>query len=883
MITLKNVTKIYKIKNKSDCIAVNNVTLEFKDKGMIFIIGKSGSGKSTLLNLIGGLDKCSSGEIIADGNNITKMESRKVTKYRSSYVGFIFQDYHVLDNFTVRENVNLALDITSQEDDEKVNRILNLVDLNMYVDRYPTELSGGQKQRIAIARALVKDSKVILCDEPTGNLDKKTSTQILELLKKISQEKLVIIVSHNMVDASTYADRIIELSDGQVIRDRRRSENYNNEFKIENDIVYLPHYRDLTSNELIILNEEIQANDNLSFKQINNRFYETTPLNQKMEKVELVSSKMSRKTSKKLFKMFFRHKKVSMAISVFLVSLLVVCFAIFQSFLNFNSNEELSKTLEKHDIETIPLQKGEFNAENNVTLGYLKDITDEEIQSFYDCGFKGNIYMKYNNTLPLSYSSTYLDSEHKLSISTLFTMFYTKETLGVIQCDEEFLISLFGENNELKMLAGGKEGKEYGVLIPDYIADSMLFYNSDKTLTYDDLIGEYYFRKVKYGYVNGIFDTNYEEKYKAVIDKYQHAFENPNEVGKIYKQLIDDETFNDFLVYAMTYLGYGYTFNKNYATVLESNEFRDIIKLSRYEFKKDEETKNFNSTTIVFYDDEFFKELYPSYKKAVPNLKNNEIVLGITIYNRLFGTSYTSNKEFTPHPVTFTFYENHEKEGKILFQKEYQIVSLVTGSSCLMEIDDNFDLRKFDVIKYGMILDNQDNISEVALNADKKGFLISSVDATQISTINRVLEVFDDFFIFIEMFFFLIMIIFLVNIGISSIKKNRYEIGVLRAIGTSGRDIIKIFIRQSVLVCIAISIVANIGIFIGEKVANFILVEAFEKVLNITFNDLVLINYIPKLVLLDLIYIIIISFISFIIPQISLFKIKPIDIIRAKE
>ena len=747
MITLKNVTKIYKIKNKSDCSAVNNVRLEFKDQGMIFVIGKSGSGKSTLLNLIGGLDKCTSGEIIADGNNITKMESRKVTKYRSSYVGFIFQDYHVLDNFTVRENVNLALDITSQQDDEKVNKILNLVDLNMYADRYPTELSGGQKQRIAIARALVKDSKVILCDEPTGNLDKKTSTQILELLKKISQEKLVIIVSHNMVDANTYAERIIELSDGQVIRDRRRSENYSNEFKIENDVVYLPHYRDLTSNELIALNEEIQKNDNLSFKQINNHFYDTTPLNQEMKKVELVSSKISRQTSKKLFKMFFRHKKLSMIMSVFLVSLLVVCFAIFQSFLNFNSNEELSKTLKKHDIETIPLQKGEFDSENNVTLGFLKDITDEEIQSFYDSGFKGNIYMKYNNTLPLSYISTYLDSEHKLSISTLFTMIYTKETLGVIQCNEEFLISLFGENNELKMLAGEKTGKEYGILIPDYIADSMLFYNSDKTLTYDDLIGDYYFRKVKYGYVNGIFDTNYEEQYKTVIDKYQHAFDNPNEAGKIYKQLINDEIFNDFLVYAMTYLGYGYTLNDNYAKSLESSEFRDIIKISRFEIKKDEEDSYFNSSTMLFYDDEFFKELYPSYKKTIPDLKNNEIVLGLTLYNKIFATTYTSTKEFTPHSVTFTFYENHEDGGKVLYQKEYQIVSLVAGSSCLMEIDDNFDLRKFDVIKYGMILDNQNNISEVALNADRKGFLISSVDATQISMINKVLEVFDDFFI----------------------------------------------------------------------------------------------------------------------------------------
>lgn len=884
MIVLKNVTKRYKIKHKSDCVAVNNVSLTLPDKGMVFIIGKSGSGKSTLLNLLGGLDRCSSGEIVVDGNVLSKLSNRSLTKYRSSYVGFIFQDYHVLDNFTVKENVELALDIASDEDEERVNKVLNQVDLSMYADRYPSELSGGQKQRIAIARAMVKDSKIILCDEPTGNLDNKTSSQILGILKKISQEKLVVIVSHNMADADNYADRIIELYDGQIVRDRRRSENYNNEFRIENDVVYLPHYRDLNSNELILLNEEIQNNDNLSFKQIDNRFYPTVEGNQEMNKVELSSSKMSRKTIGKLFKIFFRHKRVGISISVFLVSLLVVCFAIFQSFLNFNSNKELSNVLNKYDINTIPLQKGTFTPDGNVELGWLRNVTDEDIQAFYDAGYEGKIYKKYNNTLVFSkYSSTTVDYEGTISIPSLFAMFYATETLGVINCSEEFLISLYGVDGKLNMLAGSTTGKDYGMIIPDYLADSLLFYSDNKDLEYSDLIGEYYYGTIKYGYINGIFDTNYEEKYDEIIKLYKEAFNSSN-LTSLYNDLINNELYKDFLANAVTYLGYGYSFEEDYSKALINKDFRNIICLSKFGVTINDDKSNFVSSTVTFMDDELFDQYYPKNASYVGDLKDNEIVMGITLYNKLFGTSYTNPSEFTPCDLKITIYEDYDKESRILYEKEFKIAYIIPGGfNFILEVDDNYDLFGYDVVNYGLILDNQENISDVLMVADERGYLINAVDATKIGTINSVLEVFDDFFLFIELFFLLIMLIFLINIGISSIKKNRYEIGVLRAIGTSGRDIIRIFVRQSILVCVSICVVANIGIFLGEYVANWILVSAFEKILKVNLNDLVLISYIPKLVIEDLIYIVIISFLSFVIPQMLLFRIRPIDIIRAKE
>ena len=196
MIELRNVSKIYKSKKGNKTTALNNVSLKFDDKGMTFILGKSGSGKSTLLNIIGGLDKYDSGDIFILGKSSKDFKNSDFDSYRNTYVGFVFQEFNILEDYNVYENISLALQLQQKNiDKEKIDKLLDKLGLIDLKTRKVNELSGGQKQRVAIARALIKDPKIILADEPTGNLDSKTGKQVMDLLKEISKEKLVIIVS----------------------------------------------------------------------------------------------------------------------------------------------------------------------------------------------------------------------------------------------------------------------------------------------------------------------------------------------------------------------------------------------------------------------------------------------------------------------------------------------------------------------------------------------------------------------------------------------------------------------------------------------------------------------------------------------------------------
>ncbi len=220
MLETKNLCKTYKPKKGVPVLAVDHVSLRFPEKGMVFLLGKSGSGKSTMLNLLGGLDQYDDGEIIIKGVSSKDFSQQYFDSYRNTYVGFIFQEYNVLEEFTVGANIALALELQGKTaTDEELNRILKIVDLEGFGDRKPNELSGGQKQRVAIARALVKNPEIIMADEPTGALDSNTGRQVLDTLKNLSADKLVIIVSHDREYAEQYADRIIELADGKVIRD----------------------------------------------------------------------------------------------------------------------------------------------------------------------------------------------------------------------------------------------------------------------------------------------------------------------------------------------------------------------------------------------------------------------------------------------------------------------------------------------------------------------------------------------------------------------------------------------------------------------------------------------------------------------------------------
>mgnify|MGYP002517442166 CR=1 FL=1 len=221
MLKLENITKIYESKNFKQK-ALNNVNLSFRKSEFVSILGPSGSGKTTLLNIIGGLDKYTSGDLIIEGVSTKNYKDSSWDAYRNKKVGFVFQNYNLIPHQTILSNVALALTIsgmTKKERIKKAKKALEDVGLKEHINKKPTQLSGGQMQRVAIARALVTNPDIILADEPTGALDSETSLQIMKILKNISKEKLVIMVTHNNELASLYSDRIISLKDGIIIND----------------------------------------------------------------------------------------------------------------------------------------------------------------------------------------------------------------------------------------------------------------------------------------------------------------------------------------------------------------------------------------------------------------------------------------------------------------------------------------------------------------------------------------------------------------------------------------------------------------------------------------------------------------------------------------
>ena len=217
---IRNLCKTYDIKNGEKVHALKGVSFDLPSTGMVAILGKSGSGKTTLLNILSGLDSFDSGDVEAFGKNMKDFSRAELDNYRNSCISFVFQEYHLIPELSVGENIALALQLQGEQNtDEMVKSVLNQVELSGYENRKISELSGGQKQRVAIARALIKNPKIIFADEPTGALDSQTGESILQILKGISKAKLVILVTHDREFAEKYGDRIIELADGVVIND----------------------------------------------------------------------------------------------------------------------------------------------------------------------------------------------------------------------------------------------------------------------------------------------------------------------------------------------------------------------------------------------------------------------------------------------------------------------------------------------------------------------------------------------------------------------------------------------------------------------------------------------------------------------------------------
>ena len=213
-ITFNNVKKTYKV-GDVEINASDGVDFEVNKGEFVVIVGPSGAGKTTILNLLGGMDRATSGQILVDGQDVAKYSERQLTQYRRDDIGFVFQFYNLVQNLTALENVELATQISKNPLD--VRMVLERVGLNKRLDNFPAQLSGGEQQRVAIARAIAKNPKLLLCDEPTGALDYQTGKAILGLLREMCDKytMTVIVITHNSALAPM-ADRIIHLKNGQV-------------------------------------------------------------------------------------------------------------------------------------------------------------------------------------------------------------------------------------------------------------------------------------------------------------------------------------------------------------------------------------------------------------------------------------------------------------------------------------------------------------------------------------------------------------------------------------------------------------------------------------------------------------------------------------------
>lgn len=247
MVKLEKVNKYFNKRKKNEIHVINNTSLELENKGLVALLGPSGCGKTTLLNVIGGLDKVNKGRVYVNGQRITGRRAGKIDNIRNINIGYIFQNYNLIDNMTVFDNVAIALKMVGVRDkkeiEEKVNYVLEKVGMYRYRNRYADMLSGGERQRVGIARAIVKNPAIVIADEPTGNLDSRNTLEVMNIIKAISEDKLVILVTHEEELADFYASRIIRIKDGKIVSDKINDHANDLDYRIENKI-YLKDIRD---------------------------------------------------------------------------------------------------------------------------------------------------------------------------------------------------------------------------------------------------------------------------------------------------------------------------------------------------------------------------------------------------------------------------------------------------------------------------------------------------------------------------------------------------------------------------------------------------------------------------------------------------------------
>jgi len=888
MLKLIEVYKKYTSRRKKEHYALNGISLNMNQTGMIFITGKSGSGKSTILNLIGGLDNPTKGTITFFDKQITNFSEKEYDIYRNNYIGFIFQEYNLLENLTVYENVELALSLQNKKNNKKIEDALKFVGILELKDRIVTELSGGERQRVAIARCIVKEPSIILADEPTGSLDSQTSKQILNLFKELSRKYLVIIVTHDKESAITYGDKIIELQDGKIINEQILNKNY----------------------------QEIDKN--LSWSKPN--------LSKKNHLPVIEAFKLGWKNlGVKIFRLVF---------SIILTSFSILFFSISRIISNYNEINTIVQSLRDSKIDYVNITKHRYDLESG--RNFNSKFSKEDIKKF-STTLELNFYGVENK---LNYSNINFISNYKNRKNS-----YIGQASGLIKLQEkdiyELGFRLYGEFPQSKNQ----------ILITKFIFETFVFYGYINPDTkeeqiiedFNDLIGKKILINNEIYEITGIVDTNfnksrYEElfnddksnhrKYDALSEELsnltKNSFHNLIYVNKdAFIDITDDWIKTDsvylfknntykidkileisayvsnpkYVINILNFEGSNkYYFIDNRELQIKDNEFilvlprnlvyNSILKTSTFsnfgkKYLKDIQF-GINQDDIIKYDDYNFIDL-------MNLLKNNNIINDEKynyIINEIFD-AYFTNAIKTNEKIIYNLYIN-----KIICE-EIELVGIYliddpkfqSNSDIMIILSDNL----IDKYPEDLIVGVESIIAKMPKSKKqiKRVVEMANYDDGKVKykLNNEVTSIIYNYKIYImevkKIFFIISCILLAFSLLLYSnflgiiINHKKKEFGILRAIGARRQDIFKLIICQSFnisFICIAISSILLITSIIGIN----ILIKNYYYLL-ITFFTLSILDFLVIIVIT-----LITAILASILPIIKIRNIKPIDIINNK-
>ena len=800
MLKLENIVKIYD-PGQTNVVALNGVSIDFRKNEFVSILGPSGCGKTTLLNVIGGLDSYTSGDLIIDGKSTKDFKDYDWDNYRNHSIGFVFQSYNLIPHQTVLKNVELALTLTGVDKATRRKRALDVlseVGLSDQVNKKPNQLSGGQMQRVAIARALINNPSILLADEPTGALDTVTSEQIMEILKKVSSDRLVIMVTHNSELADKYSSRIIRVLDGVVISD---SNSFS--FNKEDDVISI---------DVSGLDEKEAQKRIKEFK--------------KQKEKENKKNSMSFFTALSLSFNNMITKKGRTILTAFAGSIGIIGIALILSLSSGFKN--YINDIERNTLSTYPLTINESNMDTNSILAAFMNETEERTSSKneYDeaYAYSSNILSTMFSTVMMSYRSNDLKSfkeyidNHKAEFTSLGIVKYSYSTSLKVYAKEYSdglnQIQPFKFTDHLS-----EDYKQFKSALSSLDSAYRSFAIWTEMLSNE---GDYSLIKSQYDCIKGCF---------------------PDEVtdgSPIYSNIVlklgDYNEIPDYALYSLGLI----PVSELEAVIGEFYESGTITKFNKKTFTFDElmqmEFKVIIPTSLYKLNDEGYYELAKDDESLI-NILNNSLTLkvsGIIKENaNAKAGAITGVVGYTSELLDYII-DSTNNSDVVKAQKANEEINILTGSAFEgdKKAEDNYntfgvvDVSKPSSINfYPSSFENKEKLLDLIdeYNAqfedendrvsytDYVGILISSI-STVVSAITYVLIA----FVAISLVVSSIMIGIITYI---SVLERIKEIGILRAIGASKKDVARVFNAEtfilglfSGLIGVLVTIILNIPI-----------------------------------------------------------------------